>query len=258
MGFPCLSSSTCLMDAVASAWVDFYHAAFVSKQTLARENEEIRLSLIQKELSSCQTLLSRREAELQLRLTTLEKEAVARKRAKDLVGAKKRMVERRMVHAQLEKLQNSINTINLHRNTIEGSVLDRTILETLRASGDALRQMGASSGGIRAVEEIVANVETQMENAAEITKIISAGNVSGMVNTMAVDGIVLDDDELMKELDELTEEDAEGMQFATMPVVQRLPSSSQMIPPSHSRHKEPSAAKLQSRDQEMQEVLFAA
>lgn len=206
MIFSCFSSSSsqsCLVETLASAWVDFYHAAFVSKHVLAKQNEEIRLSLIQKELSNCQNQLCRREAELQDRLTVLESEALARKRAKDLAGAKKRMVERRRVQAQLEKLQNSMNTIDLHRNTIEGSVLDRTVLETLRASGDALRQMGASSGGIRAVEDIVADVEAQMENAAEITKIISTGSVSGMVNTMAIDGIVLDEDELMRELDEL-------------------------------------------------------
>lgn len=105
------------------------------------------------------------------------------------------------MQAQLDKLQNSMATIDLHRNTIEGSMLDRTVLETLRASGDALKQMGATTGGIRAVEEIVADVEAQMESAAEITKIISTGSVSGMVNTMAIDGIVLDEDELMKELD---------------------------------------------------------
>ena len=45
-----------------------------------------------------------------------------------------------------------------------------------------------------------------MENASEITKIISAGHVSGIVNTMAIDGIVVDEDELMAEL-ELLEDD---------------------------------------------------
>ena len=136
------------------------------------------------------------------------------------------MIERRRVQAQLEKLQNSMSTIDLHRNTIEGSVLDRTVLETLRASGDALKQMGATTGGIRAVEEIVADVEAQMETAAEITKIISAGNVSGIVNTMAIDGIVMDDDELMRELEELSSTAAESpphssttMEEALMPTV---------------------------------------
>ena len=32
------SCKACLWDSVASAWVDLYHAAFVSRQALAREN----------------------------------------------------------------------------------------------------------------------------------------------------------------------------------------------------------------------------
>lgn len=176
--------------------------------------------MIQKELFSCQKQLSSRESELQEKVYSLEKEALARKQVKDIAGAKKRLIERRRVQAQLEKLQNSMATIELHRNTIEGSVLDRAVLETLRASGDALKQMGASTGGIRAVEEIVADVEAQMENAAEITKIISTGSVSGMVNSMALDGISIDDDELMRELDSLETESSSGMALLEhMPVL---------------------------------------
>jgi len=74
-------------------------------------------------------------------------EAMSKKKCRDLNGAKKKMMERRRIQSQLEKLQNSISTIDLHRNTIEGSVLDRTVLETLKASGDALKQIGASAAG---------------------------------------------------------------------------------------------------------------
>jgi hypothetical protein len=200
------SQQSCIWQSIASMWVDFYHAAFVSRSALERENEQIRISLIQKELSSCQKQLGSRESELQERILFMERDALAKKRSRDLPGAKKRLMEKRRVQAQLEKLQNSMATIDLHRNTIEVSVLDRTVLETLRASGDALKQMGATSGGIRAVEEIVADVESQMESAAEIARIISTGSVSGMVNTMAWDGIVMDDEELMKELDALDTE----------------------------------------------------
>ncbi len=55
---------SCLFNAVASAWVDLYHAAFVSKKTLQSEQQQIRVSLVQKELSSCQHLLCKKEQEL--------------------------------------------------------------------------------------------------------------------------------------------------------------------------------------------------
>lgn len=195
---------SCLLDALASAWVDLYYASpFVTRQSLAKEQEQIRVALVQKELLACEQQLQRKEAEMHGRIEVLGKEAILKRNAKDLMGAKKKMLERRRMQGQLEKLQNSIMTIELHRNTIEGSVLDRTVLETLRASGDALRQIGASTAGLKAVEEIVSDVQQEMENAAEITKILSTGSVTGMINTMAVDGIAVDEDELMQELEEM-------------------------------------------------------
>lgn len=217
---------SCFFEAFANVWVDFYHAAFVSRQALASEQQQIRMSLVQRELHSCKQQLEKKELELQTRVEILGKEAVARKNSKDLPGAKKRMLERRRMQGQLQKLQNTMMTIEMHRSTIEGSALDRTVLETLKSSADALRQIGTSSAGLRAVEDIVADVQHQMENAAEITQILASGNITGMVNTMAVDGIVVDEDELMQELEEMLDEDAHTLapQNASFPqLLQNLP-----------------------------------
>lgn len=132
--------------------------------------------------------------------------------------------------AQLDSLRDSMSTIDLHRNTIERSMLNRTVLDSLRAAGDVLRQMGATRDGISNVEGIVNEVEEQVERAAEITKIISAGNVSGMVNTMAVDGIVIDEEELMHELDALVAEDEMSDDMKPVPL---FPSVPQMLQPQH-------------------------
>lgn len=223
--------SSCLWESVASAWVDFYHAAFVSKQALANENNEIRIALIQKDLSTCQHQLELQEQALQERISTLEREAMAKKRARDLSGAKKKMVERRRTQAQLDSLRDSMSTIDLHRSTIERSMLNRTVLESLRAAGDVLRQMGATREGISSIERVVDDVEEQVESASTITKILAAGSVSGMVNTMAIDGVVVDEDELMQELDMLLEaeeekEDHEDLPFKDLPSVPLAAASS--------------------------------
>jgi hypothetical protein len=86
------------------------------------------------------------------------------------------------------------------------------VLETLKASGDALKHLGATGQGLRAVEDIVADVEGNLQHAAEITSILSSGSVSGLVNNMAIHGIVVDDDDLMRELDCLLDEDEEKVQ----------------------------------------------
>ena len=201
--------ASCVWDSLASAWVDLYHAAFVSRQALAQENEQIRISLIQKDLSACQNQLCAQERMLQEKISALESEAMAKKRAKDLPGAKKKMVERRRMQAQLQSLQDSMSTIDLHRNTIERSMLNKTVLDSLRAAGDVLRQMGATREGISSIERVVDDVEEHVETASTITKILAAGSVSGTINTMAIDGVVLDEEELMQELDMLLNQEEE-------------------------------------------------
>jgi len=81
-------------------------------------------------------------------------------------------------------------------------------METLKASGDALRQLGATGQGLRAVEDIVSEVESNMQHAAEIASVLSSGSVTGMVNSMSINGAVVDEDDLMRELQSL--EDMDG------------------------------------------------
>jgi hypothetical protein len=61
-----------------------------------------------------------------------------------------------------------------HANAIEGTELNHSILSTIKASGDAIKRLGIK-GGIGSVEDIISEVETQMDNATEITKVISSG-----------------------------------------------------------------------------------
>ena len=56
------------------------------------------------------------------------------------------------------------------------------------------------------MEDIISDVETQMENALEITKVISAGNISGSLNSMAGCDY-MDEAELEKDLAELFNEE---------------------------------------------------
>ena len=76
------------------------------------------------------------------------------------------------------------------------------MLETLKASGDALKQIGATGQGLRAVEDIVSEVESNLQHAADITSVLSAGSVTGMVNSMCAHGVVIDEEELIRELAE--------------------------------------------------------
>jgi hypothetical protein len=115
--------------------VDLYHAAFVSKSSLEQENERIRMSAVRKDLETCYGALQTREAELQQRISMLGRQAVMYKQGKNPASARKKMLERVRASAQASKIQNSMLMIDMHRSTIEGTVLDLSVLETLKASG---------------------------------------------------------------------------------------------------------------------------
>ncbi len=51
-----LGMGSCLMDLIASAWV----AAFVSKKALERENKQLSMCAVQKDLDLCYSKLTQR------------------------------------------------------------------------------------------------------------------------------------------------------------------------------------------------------
>jgi len=209
-----------LLSLIASTWVDLYHAAFVSRHSLEQENEQLRMYAVQKDLDGCYDKLACREAELQERVLMLGEQALNFRRKRNLPGAKKKMLERARILSQLERIQNSIAMIEMHRSTIEGTALDLSVLETLKASGNALKQLGATGQGLRNVEDIVSEVESHLQHASEITSVLSAGSVSGLATSalgagggmpIMLNGAPVDEDDLMRELDEmLLDEDGES------------------------------------------------
>jgi hypothetical protein len=204
------SQGSCLLNMLASVWVDLFHATFTRKQELVQENERIRMSAVRRDLDTCYSALQQRELDLQSKVTQLGRQAIMYRQGKNLPAARKKMVERARTKAQMEKIQNSMIMIDVHKSTIEGTALDLSVLETLKASGDVLRNMGATGNGLRAVEDLVLGLEESMQNAADITTVLSSGSVTGMVNSMAGLGALLDEEELMRELEDLTMEGEAG------------------------------------------------
>ena len=50
----------CLMNMVASTWVYLFHSIFRHKLTVDKENEDIRMSIVQQDLVSCSEKLNAR------------------------------------------------------------------------------------------------------------------------------------------------------------------------------------------------------
>ncbi len=67
--------------------------------------------------------------------------------------------------------------------------------------------MGVSKEGLSAVDDLVSSLEESMQSAADITNVLSSGSVAGVVNSMAAYGVAVDEDELMRELDDMMGEE---------------------------------------------------
>lgn len=148
--------------------------------------------------------LHSREDELEGRIDTALKDAKAKKLARDVAGAKCRLVEKRRLEAQLDRLRSSIYVIETHANAIDGKELDKAVVQTLKASGDSLKSLGM---GIRSVEDVVSEMEMQLESAAEITRVLAAGTDSGMVN--GGDFYSEEEFRVMRDPDELMDNDSD-------------------------------------------------
>lgn len=151
--------------------------------------------------------LHAREDELQCKIDAALRDARAKKLARDVAGAKRRLVDKRRLESQLDRLRSSIYVIETHANAIDGTELDKAVVQTLKASGDALKSLGM---GIRSVEDVVSEAETQLESAAEITRVLAAGSVSGMVNG----GDFYSDEDIMKDLDGLMDDELDEAEVA--------------------------------------------
>jgi hypothetical protein len=140
---------------------------------------------------------------------------VKKSKQNDMAGARKKLGERKRSQQQLDKLRNCMTVIEIHRDTIDGTEFDKSILHTLKASGDAIKRLTVC-GGINGAEDIIAEVEQQMENSMQINTMLSSGSVSGMVtNTSGW----FTDEELEKDLAQLMGDDCETIVDYSLPDV---------------------------------------
>jgi hypothetical protein len=120
-----------------------------------------------------------------------------------------------------------MTVIDIHRDTLDGTEFDKSILNTLRSSGDAIKRLTVV-GGINGAEDIIAEVEQQMENSLQINTMLSSGSISGMV---ANNGGWFSDDDLDKELADLIDEDSNTTDTWAIPEAPRMISDMQHSTP---------------------------
>lgn len=213
----------CLMNVAASTWMLMFEILGRGKRPRIGGgggddggDDTVRMMLVQEDISGCMDKLREREMSLMGKEDRLTSEARMKHASKDVAGAKRKLLERRRVREQADRVRNGMSLLEQHMSTIEGTEMDKSILEALKASGHALKRLGIE-GGIDAVQNIVSETEIQIEQADEINRTLATGMFNSYVNSMGV----ADEDELEQELRELMGEDMEENIAMSLPAVPR-------------------------------------
>ena len=132
----------------------------------------------------------------------LTNEVTERKNASDVHSAKKKLAERRVVSAQLERLRSSQHVIAMNLGAVKNAELNKSLVSTLRATGEAMKLLTPNEDNdIQQVEDVMFNLEDQIKRSRDIDDVLS--------KPFTHDSIVVSSDEreLSVELDGLGHDD---------------------------------------------------
>jgi len=111
--------------------------------------------------------------------------------------------ERKRNITRLEKLRGGLALLDKQLDAIRSSELDKELMNSLKASSQAMRKAGIGVDAMEA-EKVMNELEDQIQDASEVTAALSTPLLSGMESDMA-----LGMDDVDRELGLIAEEDLE-------------------------------------------------
>ena len=159
----------CFLETIASVWMLSVRAAV----PLQEDNNEEDVG-IHDNLEGCRNSLECREADLAEGCRKLGREALKRKQAGDIQGAKVKMVERKRALKRLEKLRNSLALVDAQLDALRTTELDKELMQTLIASSAALKKAGVGKG-VKEAEAVMSELDEQLRESGELTTVLSGG-----------------------------------------------------------------------------------
>jgi hypothetical protein len=159
----------CLLETIASIWMLSVRAT-VSESGQADEEE----AGIHDNLEGCRNSLEAREADLAEGCRRLGREALKRKQAGDIPGAKTKMLERKRACKRLEKLRSSLALVDAQLDALRTTELDKELMQTLLASSAALKKAGVGKG-VKEAETVMSELDEQLRESSELTSVLAGG-----------------------------------------------------------------------------------
>ena len=166
-----------------------------------------------------ETLLKKQEyleLKIQAELDIIKKNGMKNKKAS--IAALKR---KKRLEAQLQQIDGTLTTLETQRLSLENANTNVEVLRSMKFGADALKVAQQRVGDADSVAEVMDDIREQQELAQEISDIISQPFGQG----------VEDDDDLLRELEELEQEQLDEQLLNTdslpaVPTAQPLPKQS--------------------------------
>ena len=153
----------CFLETIASVWMLSVRAPPVEVEEGVHDN-----------LEGCRNSLESRETDLAEGCRRLGREALKRKQAGDMPGAKVKMMERKRAFKRLEKLRSSLALVDAQLDALRTTELDKELMQTLIASSAALKKAGAGKG-VKEAEAVMSELDEQMRESGELTSVLAGG-----------------------------------------------------------------------------------
>jgi Snf7 len=181
----------CLLETVAGAYLS------VRKRVMPEPMLEEVYSA-EDGLFQCRTNMEARERELVLGVRKLAGEAIQRKLAGDVSGARSKLMERRRVQKRLDKVRNGLHIVDLQLDAIRTSEMDKELMHSLKTSSEAMKRAGIGLA-VGDAENVMSELDEQIGALQDVTSALSTPFGMGA-------GGGEEDEELDRELESLLQD----------------------------------------------------
>jgi hypothetical protein len=158
----------CFLETIASIWMLSVRASPIISQA-----EECEAG-IHDSLESCRNSLETRETDLAEGCRRLGREALRRRQAGDIQGAKAKMMERKRALKRLDKLRGSLALVDAQLDALRTTELDKELMQALLASSAALKKAGVGKG-VKEAEAVMSELDEQLRESGELTSVLAGG-----------------------------------------------------------------------------------
>lgn len=163
-----------MWSSVASVWVWTFEVLFSRPTDTQVITDDLNMSKMMQELENADAKICAMETSMERKIHKLTNEAVMCKACGDMIGARKKLQERKTVSGHIEKLRSSQNIISLNLFSVRNAELNKSLVSTLKATGNAMKILVPHEvTDIKQVEDVMFDLEDHVKRSREVDDVLS-------------------------------------------------------------------------------------